>query len=157
MKPENVLLAAKGDASLVKLADFGLACAAGGGRHPAASTPEYCAPEWFAPGAAISTQVGGPGRRVCVRVLAWRGGAGGMGPAAARGARGRLAAAAGCALSSAPACCAQADMWSLGVVAYVVLSGRMPFFGGSSQELEARIVAGQFTFERQWWGRVSQG
>jgi hypothetical protein len=48
-------------------------------------------------------------------------------------------------------------MWSVGVLAYVALSGRMPFFGDSSRALEASVVAGRYAFERRWWGAVSPG
>ncbi len=50
----------------------------------------------------------------------------------------------------------EVDMWSLGVVSYVLLCGYPPFFEDSQQALFAKIRKGQYEFDPQFWGVVSQ-
>ncbi|CAH0545690.1 unnamed protein product [Brassicogethes aeneus] len=47
------------------------------------------------------------------------------------------------------------DMWSLGVITYILLSGRSPFRGGNDMETLIRIREGKWIFEDEWWSRIS--
>mmetsp|Transcript_61039 Transcript_61039/g.176793 ORF Transcript_61039/g.176793 Transcript_61039/m.176793 type:complete len:505 (-) Transcript_61039:114-1628(-) len=46
------------------------------------------------------------------------------------------------------------DLWSLGVIVFVLLSGYMPF-AGSDEVLRANIMAGKYTMKPERWGSVS--
>lgn len=51
------------------------------------------------------------------------------------------------------------DMWSVGVIIFVILGGYPPFpqpTGNNMEELYKKICDGDFTFDPQWWGGVSQ-
>ncbi|KAI8915671.1 kinase-like domain-containing protein [Gorgonomyces haynaldii] len=50
------------------------------------------------------------------------------------------------------------DMWAIGVIAYVLLCGYTPFWGGennSTQYLYQCIVTGKYKFDPEWWSLVS--
>ena len=46
-------------------------------------------------------------------------------------------------------------MWSVGVLAYILLSGRLPFIGLNQRELFRNIVMGKFDFDEDQWEDVS--
>lgn len=49
----------------------------------------------------------------------------------------------------------QCDMWSLGVIVYILLFGMMPFQGAEAQQL-SKIKSGQYIFKKDVWDRVSE-
>ena len=48
------------------------------------------------------------------------------------------------------------DAWGIGVVAYICLIGRMPFFGKTESEIAMRIIKKQLEFDTERWMRVSE-
>ena len=49
----------------------------------------------------------------------------------------------------------EVDLWSLGVITYILLCGYPPFFDQNNNELFKKILAGRFQFDRPWWDNVS--
>lgn len=49
----------------------------------------------------------------------------------------------------------QADMWSLGVIVYIILGGYPPFIEQNQRELFRKIRKGQYQFHAEYWGQVS--
>lgn len=50
----------------------------------------------------------------------------------------------------------ECDLWSIGVITYIVLSGVPPFNGFSNEEILAKIRRGNFKFEPvNTWSQIS--
>jgi calcium/calmodulin-dependent protein kinase I len=49
----------------------------------------------------------------------------------------------------------QSDMWSVGCIVYLLLSGNLPFMGRSQKELFRKIVSGKYEFDDEEWEGVS--
>jgi calcium/calmodulin-dependent protein kinase I len=49
----------------------------------------------------------------------------------------------------------QSDMWSVGCIIYLLLSGNLPFMGRSQKELFRKIVSGKYEFKEEDWCDVS--
>ena len=47
------------------------------------------------------------------------------------------------------------DIWSLGVIMYVMLCGYTPFYGEDQAALFEHIMSGQFEFEPEYWNDIS--
>lgn len=47
------------------------------------------------------------------------------------------------------------DCWSLGVIAYTLLSGKEPFFAKSIGEVYEKIRKADFNFEGEIWEKIS--
>lgn len=51
---------------------------------------------------------------------------------------------------------AKCDVWSAGVITYILLSGMPPFNGQTDQEIMKKVRAGKFSFDDKSWSAVSQ-
>ncbi|KER21602.1 hypothetical protein T265_15051, partial [Opisthorchis viverrini] len=49
------------------------------------------------------------------------------------------------------------DMWAIGVLTYVLLSGLSPFSGSSTEETLERVVQGRYTFDHENFRGISDG
>ncbi|XP_068917953.1 obscurin isoform X7 [Tenebrio molitor] len=47
------------------------------------------------------------------------------------------------------------DMWSVGIITYILLSGRSPFRGNDDRETLKNVQAGKWTFDEDWWLHIS--
>jgi len=50
----------------------------------------------------------------------------------------------------------EADMWSLGVVAFQLLSGERPFWGSNNTEVKRKIKEGEYAFDGPSWQYISK-
>uniref|UniRef100_A0A8B9KM15 non-specific serine/threonine protein kinase n=1 Tax=Astyanax mexicanus TaxID=7994 RepID=A0A8B9KM15_ASTMX len=50
----------------------------------------------------------------------------------------------------------EADMWSIGVITYILLSGASPFLGESKQETMANISGMNYEFDEEFFGSTSE-
>lgn len=48
------------------------------------------------------------------------------------------------------------DLWSVGVVVYIMLCGRPPFYGENDVAVMRKITAGKYKFPKQYWSNVSE-
>ena len=48
------------------------------------------------------------------------------------------------------------DLWSCGVIMYILLCGTPPFFGINEEEIYRKILIGNFTFRHKIWNEISQ-
>jgi len=48
------------------------------------------------------------------------------------------------------------DVWSCGVLLFVILSGKFPFMGESSEFISQQITLGKYGFEDHVWDKISQ-
>lgn len=58
-------------------------------------------------------------------------------------------------LSNANPYDSKCDIWSLGVITYILISGKMPFHGSNFKETFSRIVAGKWGFVGDIWSKVT--
>lgn len=49
------------------------------------------------------------------------------------------------------------DMWSFGVILYILLGGYPPFYDKNNQLLYRKIIRGVYHFHEDYWGQVSEG
>ncbi|KAI9091839.1 kinase-like domain-containing protein [Phlyctochytrium arcticum] len=49
----------------------------------------------------------------------------------------------------------EVDLWSLGVITYILLCGYPPFYDQNNIALFKLIMAGQYSFDKPWWDPVS--
>ena len=48
------------------------------------------------------------------------------------------------------------DMWSVGVIVYILLSAAPPFYGKTDAEMNRRIKLGMYKFPEKYWASISQ-
>lgn len=47
------------------------------------------------------------------------------------------------------------DVWSLGVISYILLCGYPPFYDENDANLFAQILKGEFEFDSPYWDEIS--
>ena len=50
----------------------------------------------------------------------------------------------------------KADMWSIGVILYILLGGYPPFIENNQRDLFRKIKAGEYEFHKDYWDNVSK-
>lgn len=48
------------------------------------------------------------------------------------------------------------DMWSVGVIAYILLCGYEPFFAENEFEMYRKIIKGEYKFDEEYWSEISE-
>lgn len=48
------------------------------------------------------------------------------------------------------------DLWSIGVLMYILLSGYLPFNGDTADEVYAQILSGKYSLKQKEWAKVSE-
>ncbi|ORX54885.1 calcium/calmodulin-dependent protein kinase I delta short [Piromyces finnis] len=48
------------------------------------------------------------------------------------------------------------DLWSIGVITYVLLCGFQPFYGDDQAQLFKAILEADYVFEKEYWGEISE-
>ena len=51
----------------------------------------------------------------------------------------------------------QCDNWSMGVVMFIMLSGKPPFGGKSNKEIIDNVLRGSYSFNSPVWKDISKG
>ncbi|KAI8338004.1 kinase-like domain-containing protein [Chlamydoabsidia padenii] len=47
------------------------------------------------------------------------------------------------------------DLWSIGVITFILLVGYTPFYGADQAELFSCIIKGEYSFDEEYWGDIS--
>ena len=47
------------------------------------------------------------------------------------------------------------DVWSCGVIMYIMLCGYPPFNGKTEAEIMKKVLSGKFSFPEKGWGHIS--
>lgn len=50
----------------------------------------------------------------------------------------------------------QCDMWSIGIITYILLSGKPAFFGSNDEEIKKAVCEEELVFREDSWKQVSQ-
>lgn len=48
------------------------------------------------------------------------------------------------------------DLWSIGVILYIMLSGRPPFKGNNDREILKKVMVGKYTLDGELWSKRSE-
>ena len=48
------------------------------------------------------------------------------------------------------------DLWSCGIILYILLSGAPPFYGKNEKEIFAKILNGNLSFKNEIWNKISE-